>query len=242
MNYQEFLRFYDSENPKPDRGWLNNVGAKVAFGSIIFALTVVASSRTYLTLYEINIREGMNAFFASIVSLAGVYGIEGFLIMYGLFRKRSVSDEKKIEKGHLIGMAIALAIAVIISSTSGFLLSALGLESLIPDVIIQNSNILLSVLIGIGISAMVYLVSEFVGWTFHQDRLQYDKHLIIWKRERNKAWKTIQTYDSPAQKTDWRNLSDDQKKRILEMPISEIVKKYGVSERTAHNWKKYTEK
>ena len=129
---------------------------------ILGLLAFFVASRTGWGIYLVNKEEGFIGIAAVIVALAGVGGVEGFLIMFGLHRPRKL-DMTRLEA--VLDMAtswIAVIIGIIVSATSGFEISRNAAEQ-ISQLTDLATGVILAYSLGIGMTFVLYGVSEFIG-------------------------------------------------------------------------------
>jgi len=182
-------------------------GARYLFLSFIWALILSVGSRTGWAVFRITLLEFQQvaataqyslplSAIAGALSAAVIWGIEGYIAYYGLYRPRAMGAgwwDRNVG-------TIAMVVAVLISATAG-----LDFVSAISDrLVLEYGTVIkamLSLQLSVAITFVLYGVSEFAGrarWMHENmpalEDAEHQKLLQVWRSEMEKAWKRSAEY------------------------------------------------
>ena len=101
-------------NPPPEREQIDSLEVswwKIygwAFLIVITALGLFVAARTGIGIYEVNLSEGFIPWMALVLTVLGLVGIEGLIIVFGFFRPRSIGTSQSsqwLEKLLVLGLS-----------------------------------------------------------------------------------------------------------------------------------------
>jgi hypothetical protein len=164
--------------------------------SFIVTLAIVIGSRTGWSIYEVNKDEGFPAILSAILAVMLVWSVEGFIAYYGLTRPRHLKISK-VESN--IG-AISMVIGLILSAVA-------GLDYVIEIAAVLSVSwggavdIALSLLLSIGLTFILYGISEFAGrarWEHENmpqiEEAKFQKELQEYNTALEEEWKSSPEY------------------------------------------------
>ena len=197
----EWEREYILYNPEPIKiettnnydWWNRNSKMLITF---IVALALVIGSRTGRAIYGVNKDEGFTPLIAMFLSAALVWGVEGYIAYYGITRPRSL-NASRFEKS--LGM-LAMIVGAMLSAVAG-LNYVLDIANTLKASIGDGVETVLSLLLSIGLTFVLYGISEFAGrarWE-HENMPQieeqaYRQKLRDYKKAMGEAWQTSPEY------------------------------------------------
>jgi len=173
--------------------WEKNSKMLVSF---IVALIIVIGSRTGWSIYEVNRDEGFPVVLSVTLAVLLVWSIEGFIAYYGLSRTRHIHISN-FEKN--IG-ATAMFVGLLLSAVAG-LDYVIGIAQLLQVSWGGTVDILLSLLLSIGLTFVLYGIAEFAGrarWEHENmpqiEEANYQKALKEYNKQLELSWKDSPEY------------------------------------------------
>lgn len=158
--------------------------------SFVVTLAIVIGSRTGWSIYEINKTEGFHWILAAILAVLLVWSVEGFIAYYGLSRVRHLKISK-LEQN--IGV-FAMLIGLLLSSVAG-LDYVIGIASVLQVAWGNSVDVILSLLLSIGLTFILYGIAEFAGrarWEHENmpqiEEANYQAELKLYNNELETAW------------------------------------------------------
>jgi len=186
--YDQFVSRYEKTTPFIKS--INNVDFHPwAFYSIMIASALFAAIRTGKGIYDANMAEGLGDFWSFVGTGLAVWAVEGFVMVYGLNRKRKLVPEgieKFLEEKSAL---IALVLGLIISSSAGLKFS-LNFSEWLAGYLDTPINLILSITTGLGYTFILFGIGEFMGrqkWLVENLPLLEEQEYSNLMRE---AWKS----------------------------------------------------
>jgi len=251
--FEAYRELYATKNPPPEVPSVYSFrdAGLLYYGKIITTVSAVllAGFRTaeqfYLSASQENVTLGM------VEAVLSVLAIEGLILFLAADRA------KRRERLHPFLETAGIVMALGISLLAG-LGQSIRLVSGLDETLLTNFTTALA--FGLAFASFVaYIAGEILGQELvrielRNREMQYDykTSLSEWENGLNSSWNRSQERklargkitesfrNFPDKSLDWRNLSSTDKADIAGMTTKQIVEKYGVSDRTATNWKVYS--
>lgn len=260
--FEGYRELFAAKNPPPVQkravSWRDIGFLYVLKMTTIIAAVLLAGFRTAEQFYLSAATDGV-AWVGWAEAVLAVLAIEGFLVSAAADRAR----KNQHQTPWLINLGVVLALVI-------SLLAGLGQSFRLLDIEYQNliSDFTLYLAIGLASASVIaWIAGETLGqelaWIdIENEKLNenYERDMEEWQNSLERSWnvsaerkairgkrKVSESFRNLPEQAEgnglhWRTLPDDEKIKIVGMSVQEIMKNYGVIERTARNWLSYAER